>query len=303
MKDSRGDGHRVALGSAQWGLRYGVANRAGMPSMAEIDAMGGIASAAGIDTIDTARAYGGAERAIGQLGPQWRVITKLAPDVAGAGIDAAESRRRARQSLQTSRRELGRDRLDAVLLHRDDQRRSSSGAAWSVLLEERRAGRIGAVGCSVVDVADAPALLHDPECEVLQVPASLLDRRLAQSGFFERAAEAKREIYVRSVFLQGVAHLQPGELPDHLGPLRPALAEIDDASRSIGAGPWELFLAWARHRTEGARIILGSETAAQVEANVASWDRADLSNVIQRLEDRLPDLPDAILDPWRWPST
>ncbi len=295
-------GHRLALGSAQWGLPYGIANRDGMPSPAAIEAIAATAADAGVDTIDTARAYGTAEAAIGAIGGEWRVVTKLAPDVSGAHVDRAESRRRARRSLTASRKALGRDHLDAVLLHRDEHRRLSGGGAWSVLLEERRAGRIGAIGCSVVDVADAPPLLEDPDCEILQVPASLLDRRLARMGFFERARAAKREVFVRSVFLQGVAHLDPEALPRHLGSLRNVFTELDGACRLAGAERWELFLAWARERSDGARIIVGSETVAQLSANLAAWKRTDLATVITSVEDRLPELPASILDPWRWPA-
>jgi aryl-alcohol dehydrogenase-like predicted oxidoreductase len=295
-------GHGLVLGSAQWGLRYGIANQHGMPSPVDIQAMTRTAADAGVDTIDTARAYGSAEAAIGALGGDWRVVTKLAPDVAGAGVDAAESRRRAQRSLAASREALGRDHLDAVLLHRDDHRQLSGGSAWSVLLEERQAGRIGAIGCSVVDVADAPALLDDPDCDILQVPASLLDRRLADLGFFERAQLANREVFVRSVYLQGVAHLDPDALPDHLASLRDVLASIDEASRHAGIPRWELFLIWARDRGRGARVIVGVETVEQIRANLTSWARTDVGAVVDSVERRLPVLPDAILDPWRWPA-
>lgn len=294
-------GRGMALGSAQWGLPYGIANHGGVPTPAEIQAMARAAARGGVDTIDTARAYGSAEAAIGALDGDWRVVTKLAPDVSGADVDPAESRLRSRRSLAASREALGRDRLDAVLLHRDDHRELSGGAAWSVLLEERHAGRIGAIGCSVVDVANAPALLDDPDCEILQVPASLLDRRLARAGFFEQARIANREIFIRSVFLQGVAHLDPGALPEHLRALEDVLDELDRAGRRAGAQRWELFLAWARDRCEGAAVIVGCETAGQVRENLAAWARDDLTPVVEAVEDRLPDLPDAILDPWRWP--
>lgn len=297
------EAHRLALGSAQWGLSYGIANRNGVPTGDAVEAIARTAAAAGVDTIDTAHAYGGAEAVIGALGGHWRVVTKLAPDVSGPNVAPADARDRARRSLEASRQRLRRDRLDAVLLHRGEHRWQSGGAAWSLLVEERDAGRIARIGCSVVDVADAPALLTDPDCEILQVPASLLDRRLAGEGFFEHAAAAGREVFVRSVYLQGVAHLDPKALPQYLMPLQPVLQELDQASRSAGAARWEMFLAWARERTSGARIIVGSETADQVRANLGAWERLDLAGAVRRVEDRLPELPDTVLDPWRWPSS
>jgi hypothetical protein len=296
------DTARLALGTAQWGLAYGIANRTGRPALDEIAAMAAMARTAGIGTLDTARAYGDSERAIGFLGPGWRVVTKLAPDVAGDDIGADDAAERARASLAASRAALGRDHLDAVLLHRSAHRQESDGAAWKVLREERAAGRIDAIGASVTRVDEAAALLADADVEIVQVPASLLDRRLARTGFFDEAARLGREIFVRSVFLQGAALLEPRTLPPHLSPLGPALDAISDTAEATGIDRAALLLAWARHRLNAARVLIGCETREQLTANLAAWSRPGLADIVRSLEDRVPELPDAVLDPWRWPS-
>lgn len=297
------DAGRLVLGTAQWGLAYGIANRLGPPDSAELGRIVATAAAAGVHTVDTARAYGSAEAVAGAaLDADWRVVTKLAPDVAGPDVDAGEARRRALASLAASRAALRRDRLDTVLLHRADHRTASGGAAWSVLREEHVAGRIGSIGASVVSVVDAPALLDDSSVAVIQVPASLLDRRLRHAGFFERAAARGREVFVRSIFLQGAGHLGADELPDHLAALGSALRALDELGARAGLSRAALFLAWARERLGTARVIIGCETAAQLEANLAAWNRTVSEDLIRACEERVPELPDAVLDPWRWPS-
>ncbi len=72
------------------------------------------------------------------------------------------------------------------------------------------------------------AALEEPDIEVLQVASSLLDLRLYRQGFFPRARELGRTIYVRSVFLQGVGHLAPETLP-------PALVDLVEPMRIIAA--------------------------------------------------------------------
>src|SRR5690606_21493334 len=52
------DPRRLTLGSAQWGMPYGIANRTGPPSRDELAELLRVARDAGIRAIDTARAYG-----------------------------------------------------------------------------------------------------------------------------------------------------------------------------------------------------------------------------------------------------
>ncbi len=54
------------LGTVQFGLAYGVANKAGTPAFSEICAMLEEAAAAGINCLDTAAAYGESEEVLGK---------------------------------------------------------------------------------------------------------------------------------------------------------------------------------------------------------------------------------------------
>lgn len=56
---------RMALGTVQWGMPYGIGNATGPPSDTELSHMLRAAADLGIDTLDTARAYGNAESRIG----------------------------------------------------------------------------------------------------------------------------------------------------------------------------------------------------------------------------------------------
>src|SRR5450755_1692147 len=71
---------RIALGTVQFGLPYGIANRAGQVAHADVAAILAYARSAGVDTVDTAIAYGDSEKCLGDVGMQsWRVVSKLPP--------------------------------------------------------------------------------------------------------------------------------------------------------------------------------------------------------------------------------
>src|SRR5690606_30970516 len=101
---------------------------------------------------------------------------------------------------------------------------------------------IGRLGVSAASPAEAWAALADPEVERVQVATSLLDQRLWRAGFFARARQLRKEVHVRSVFLQGVAFLAPDALPEALAPLRDPLARIHAWAAARGLGPADPFL-------------------------------------------------------------
>lgn len=285
----------IALGTAQWGLRYGIANRTGRPDEGEVARMLDLARAAGVDTLDTARAYGESESVLGRLAApdRFRVVTKLAP--------SATTPEEAQASLDASRRALRRERLDVLLLHRVAQRHAAGGGVWRLLCRERDEGRIGRIGLSALHPEEALEAVRDPEVSVLQVASSLLDRRLAARGFFEEAAARRVEVHVRSAYLQGVAFLDPETLPEHLAPARPSLEAVAAFAAERRVPPHAVFLAWALS-LGAARVVLGAEKADQLAANLEALVLArSLALAAAAFAEGLPDLPESVLDPSRWP--
>jgi aryl-alcohol dehydrogenase-like predicted oxidoreductase len=286
---------KLALGTVQWGLRYGIAARQGLPGENEVAQILERASAAGVTALDTARVYGDSEQIIGRLvgpHPKWTVVTKIDP-----GADTAPA---ALASIVASRSALQRPVLDAVLLHRAPQRTAQGGLLWDALRAERDAGRISMLGVSALSPDEAWAALDDAEMACLQVASSLFDQRLSRAGFFEAAERAGRTVFVRSVFLQGVAHLTPADLPARLEALRAPLQLVHDWASSQGVCFHVPFLAFAA-ALPGVRVLFGCETARQLEDNLEGWNQAfALVPQLSSLLDVIPALPASVLDPAKW---
>lgn len=299
------DPRRLTLGSAQWGMPYGIANRTGPPAANELEALLTRARDAGVRSIDTARAYGESETRVGLAlaeNEDWRVVTKLAPDVDAPGLELSENLERVADSLARSREALGVESIPALLLHRYAHRHAFGGKLWRTLLAEREAGRIGQLGVSAANPDEAWAALDDPDIEILQVATSLLDLRLYRQGFFPRAREAGRTVYVRSVYLQGVAHLGSSRIPAFLAELAAPMRTIEVFAREIGVSARVLYLAFVRE-LPGVHPVLGCETAGQLEQLLRDWeDEAVDGALLASLVDRLPGTTPAFVDPSLWPQ-
>jgi len=280
-------------------MAYGIANRYGQTPTSEVRDILKLARKAGVCVLDTARAYGQSEEVIGSLtagDSHWRIITKInpnLPDDKQAIVSATMA------SLSQSRQALARDRLDTVLLHRPDQLTRGDGAAWRHLLQQQQDGAIKRLGVSILTPEQAVELVDHPQIETLQVPFNLLDQRLRRAKFFERAKARGKEVFARSVFLQGVVFLSLDQLDPYLEPLGAPLELLDAWARDNQLSRAELFLRYAR--AQAAHLVLGCESARQLRQNLDAWRLGPLTaDQVHEVEALVPQLPAALLDPSQW---
>lgn len=290
---------QLVLGTAQWGMPYGIGNRRGQPSLDEARDILELGRGAGVCVLDTARAYGDSEDVIGSLtagDSHWRIVTKISPDLShGERGIVAETEASLRRSCEA----LARRELDTVLLHRPEHLTEANGAAWRYLMRKREVGIIKRLGVSVLRPEQALKLATHPEIDSLQVAFSLLDRRLRAAQFFQQAKAEGKEVFIRSVFLQGLAFIPSESLDPYFAPLRVPLANLDRwaAYHSLTRGA--LFLRYAQ--SQGVNLVLGCESAEQLREIIEIWKLGALTeDQVAEVDELLPEFPVALLDPSQW---
>lgn len=305
-----GSAHGVlALGTAQLGMPYGVANRTGEPTDAGATEIVRRAIDYGVTFIDTARAYGDSERRIGAaLNPGYvgraMVSTKLDPlkSLDNGATDTAVIAA-VDGSVFRSCRELQARRLDVLMLHRWSHRRQFREGAWRRLLELKAGGVIGALGTSVSSPDEAIDALQDPEIAHLQVPYNILDWRWHADEFLDaRRRRPDVSVYVRSVYLQGVllsdAPIWPAGIvsPERLiARIDRAVAEFARESRA------DLCIAYVTGAEWVTTTLIGAETGRQLNDNLSLALRPALTPderiYLQRL---IGKAPERLLNPALW---
>ena len=147
---------KLAIGTAQFGLDYGVANMFGRVTLQEGGAILQCAQSCGLDTLDTAIAYGESEVVLGLLGiAQWKTVTKL-PEVPKDCKDVSQW---VLDQIQQSMTRLGVGQLHGVLLHRPYQLLEKIGPALYGALQSLKAqGKTHKVGVSVYGPAELDAV-------------------------------------------------------------------------------------------------------------------------------------------------
>ena len=203
---------RLALGTVQFGLPYGVANQNGQIPRAEAKKILEYAFASGFNTLDTAIAYGQSEECLGQAGILgWNVVSKL-PAIPDGCSDV---RRWVANSVQTSLNQMGIERLYGLLLHRPSQLLTTQGEELFRAMEVLKLdGLLVKTGVSVYGSNELDALAPYYRFDLVQAPFNVLDQGLLISGWMDRMVSEGTELHVRSLFLQGLLLMPANARPE-----------------------------------------------------------------------------------------
>lgn len=249
---------KLALGTVQFGLNYGVANSSGRISDAEARSILFQASQFGFDTLDTAIDYGVSENILGSLGiDRWQVVTKL-PAVPESCADVASW---VQDEIRQSMLRLKVRQLHGVLLHRPRQLLQSIGHdLYEGLQSLKDQGLTRKIGVSVYDHKDLDQLLNSYDLDLVQAPLNLMDRRLVDSGWAKRLKDANIELHTRSAFLQGLLLMPAHQRPLKFKRWADVWAVWDDWLLKTNLTPLEACLRYLNSVQEIDRIVVGVDT-------------------------------------------
>lgn len=293
---SRGDtdppiGARLALGTAQFGSSYGVSNKSGQVGKTEIARILRLACEAGIDTLDTAVAYGASETALGEAGVEnWKLVTKL-PAVPDGTKDWPGW---VEEQVDASLNRLGVESLYGLLLHQPSQLLERNGERLAAALEAiKTSGKTRKIGVSIYDPAQLAELLPRLECDLVQAPLNILDRRVIETGWCARLNEAGIKVHARSVFLQGL--LLMTKRPDKFNRWNALWDEWDCWLRQTSLTPLEACLRYVLSCEGIDRFVVGVDSADQVEQILSAS-----IGLAPDTPNWRPSVPAELVDPSRW---
>ncbi len=267
------NGHFLALGSAQFGFRYGIANTHGKPSDREVEGILDVARESGIDFLDTAIAYGDSEERLGRIGIDgFRVVTKL-PLIERENDQLILER--IFEQVAGSLNRLKLDALYAVLIHSPGELEHDRAEAMrSGLSELVKQGLATKAGLSVYRPKEAIDNFEFLPSGIIQAPINVLDRRFLDPGFLQVLAEAKCEITARSAFLQGLLLAEESQLDRRFARWLPLLHQFSEWCKSHALSPLTGCLAIFRLHPVISHLVVGVETSRQLREIVKAWNLA-----------------------------
>lgn len=264
---------KLALGTVQFGLAYGITNTAGQVAAEEVARILRRARELGVEVLDTAAAYGESEAVLGRHRDDahaFRLYTKTLP-LGGAAADAAAVQRVV-AGVKASLDKLGVSRLDGLLVHHAGDLLGEGGDdLYGALASLKADGLVGRLGVSVYTVEESRAITQRWRIDAMQLPLNVLDQAFVAAGELQRLDAAGVEIHTRSAFLQGV--LLSEQLPAFLHALAPGFDRFRATCAAAGASPLEGSLAFLRQQREIGRVVVGVVDRGQLDQIAAAWER------------------------------
>lgn len=250
---------RLGLGTAQFGMDYGIANPDGQVSADEVGRILKLAASSGISLLDTASLYGDSEKVLGELLPPdhpfW-IITKTVKCPSGE-VQRADIKR-ILDSFRHSLERLQQPSVHGLLVHdADDLLKPGGEDLVEMLLTLRALGLVSAVGVSVYTAEQIDRVMEVVAPDIIQLPYNVLDQRLLKSRHLRHLHDAGVEIHARSAFLQGLLLMPVEQINGYFEPIMGHLRDYHAAISEAGLSPLQAALQFVLQQPEISRVIVG----------------------------------------------
>lgn len=293
---------QLGLGTAQFGMPYGISNRQGQTTHDELVEILALASNSGIRVLDTAALYGSSESALGTaLGQNhpFRIVTKT-PHI-GALPAPSQNASELTRTFERSLINLHQQRVYGLLVHNvNDLLMPGGDELWRTMAGLREQGLVEKIGVSVYTAQQIDSVLSRFDPTLIQVPVNIIDQRLIQSGHLTKLKGRNTEIHARSIFLQGLLLMKPEEMPHHFQQFSSELSEYTGFLAQHGLSPVEGALSFIRQVEAVDVALVGVNCPAQLREcisafSIARTTEADFSQVACHNE--------TLLNPAQWPAS
>ncbi|HEU0118229.1 MAG TPA: aldo/keto reductase [Alphaproteobacteria bacterium] len=279
---------KLALGTVQFGQKYGIAGRGEQVPIGEIRSILMAASKANVRVLDTAAAYGDIEPRLAELcaNMPFSIISKI-PALPGL-LQGETPVEFALNAAKESKKRLG-DRLQGLMFHSSDDLTGPHGKdIWQAVSDWAKSEKIK-LGVSCYAPDDFLKLKQSFDIQIAQLPGNALDQRIAA------LAPSDCTIFLRSAFLQGLLLLPLTIAQRRLPPAASALEKWHNWYQAKGLDPLVAALSVVKSFKAVSTVIVGVDNLAQFEGIHEAWQAAKPLEAHELADANLD-----IIDPRRW---
>jgi len=292
---------RLTLGTVQFGMDYGIANKGGRLSYRDVHTIIAQAYEGGVNTFDTAAGYGESEKIIGRIFQDLNIADKVVIITKVCHLEKRTLSDHAadelwKRSVVDSLNNLQLDVLPVCLIHTEED-----FSHISSLMRLKDQGLVGRVGISVMTPAAGREILSSGLVEAMQIPSNILDRRFINSEIISQAKDKGLALFVRSVYLQGLLLMPEADMPAELAAVAPVRRNLKELANRAGMDVAEMALRYILAIEGVTSILTGVDSPEQMRQNLELFEKGPLSpDLVTAITGMVPDLPDNILMPTRW---
>jgi len=214
--------------------------------------------------------YGECEQILGQVGGRdWHVVTKLL----ALPENEEDIAQWVLRSVEVSMEKLKTPQLHGLLLHRPSDLLGKFGPALYRSLQIcKERGYVRKIGLSIYNPSELDSILFQYPMDLIQAPFNVLDRRLEASGWLDRLYDSGVDVFVRSVFLQGLLLTSPDQRPKQFRRWDVLWNEWDKWLEDRRTTALSACLRCVLNRPKIKHTIIGVDSLAQLQGILSTLD-------------------------------
>lgn len=287
--------NKICLGTVQFGLDYGIVNKTKKIPRQEVFDILSHAEESGINTIDTAYSYGESEQVIGEFlrhhKSNLKIISKF-PSLKNKDMC------RVKDIFYCSLNRLKLQKIYGYLVHSFNDFLYDA-SIWEQLVELKDNGIIQKIGFSIYKIEELEILINRKiSFNMLQIPYSIFDRRF--EIWFPWLKKNAIDVYARSIFLQGLAFLDPEKLPDNLQGAKDYLIALQQLSDKTAIPICAICLNFVLGNPNISKVLVGVGGKEHFKKNI---EAVNLLDQVKNIHDKLEILKvsdEELLLPYCW---
>lgn len=248
----------LTLGTAQFGMKYGINNTNGIPNNNIANEILKLFNSFNFTYIDTAFNYGKSQKKLGNYDlKNFKIISK---------INNFNSINDLEAKFDICLKELGVNKLYGILAHSADEI-INDREKWNLFLQLKEKQKNLKLGISIYNTNELDFFISNNLVpEIIQLPFNLFDIEfLKYKDYFH---ENKIEVFVRSVFLQGIIFMEENMLPEKLKIFKTKISKLKNICNKHKISLEEASLGFVLKYSFIKSVIIGVETPEQLLLNI-----------------------------------
>jgi len=287
--------NRIAIGAAQFGgFPYGISSDSSKKvSYAEMSNILIYTKSVGINTIDTAIAYGESESRLGNFDVSNNdVITKL-PELPKKCHDISSW---VEKNLEGSLLRLKLPKVYGLLVWNINDLSGPRGRElWAAMQSLKQKKLVHKIGYSIYEPKELDIYYDSFFPDIVQTPYNIFDRRLDSSGWLSRLYDSQVEIHIRSIFLQGLLLMNKTNRPFKFDRWLSLFEKYEYWLRDNNLTAIEASISFALIDPRITKVIIGIDSLYQLKEILGN-----LKIKIKHFPEDLSERDSDLLNPARW---
>jgi len=250
--------NKLILGTAQFGMKYGVNNKVGKIPKKEIVKILNFSKRNNISYFDTASTYGESENKLGNYlkknNNNFKIITKY----------SSKKKSIIKQFYET--RKLTSQTPDIVLAHSyKDYISKDFQETLNHLIKEFKLKKYGA---SLYSPNEYFKILKVRVPNIIQVPVNIFDKRFLEKKIISSIKKNRIEVHARSIYLQGLLFVEEKKIYRYFKNIKKIFKKTINLAENENLSLAQLSLLWVYKKKDINKIVLGIDSLSQLNENI-----------------------------------